>query len=568
MKIRYISISNFRGINHFEWGLPADSIFCLVGKGDSSKSTILEAIRYCLYPNWNLSFFDSDFFNNDVTKELCIELTIGEIIPEFISDLKYGLMLRGWSKNEKKIFDEPDDSLENVLTIRLSVGNALEPKWIVVNTRYPDGIEFKTSDRIKACVGIIGAFSEKQLSWSSGSAIARITEADNIDESLVSAAREAKQTFDANRSVLTGFDQAAKKAEVAARHFGVHVSETYKAQLDISSINLKVGGIALHDKDIPLRLLGLGSRRLVLCGIQQQNLENGHITLIDEIEYGLEPNRISRLIKSIRNDKSGQYFITTHSPIVLRELTIDELYIVHNYNGEVTIQSANDNRLRELEIQGKIRANAEAFLSKKVIVCEGATEVGFLRGFDDYLVTKAFDPFAYFGVALVDANGGGKVKKTAQVFKQLGYEVAVFADSDAQDQLSDNDCVELKALSISTFVWAGNVSIEERIMLDIPWNYVLSCLDFAISVLGIPANEQLLSVFPGTLGKKHSEWPESQDLRKLIGKVANKKKWFKNITNASILFFTISELFDSQDYSSCDLFDKMEQLKTWILNDE
>ena len=113
---------------------------------------------------------------------------------------------------------------------------------------------------------------------------------------------------------------------------------------------------------------------------------SGHITLFDEVEFGLEPHRITRLIKHVREDKLGQYFLTTHSPSVLRELTVKELYVVHSKGGVVQIISAANEGLTQLELQGKIRSSTEAFLAKKVVVCEGATEVGFLRGFDDHQV--------------------------------------------------------------------------------------------------------------------------------------------------------------------------------------
>ncbi|WP_425313649.1 AAA family ATPase [Pseudomonas putida] len=91
-----------------------------------------------------------------------------------------------------------------------------------------------------------------------------------------------------------------------------------------------MGGLVLHDGEMPLRQLGFGSKRMLLCGIQKVGLEEGHITLFDEVEFGLE---LTRLIKHIREDKRGQYFLTTHSPVVLRELMIEELYVVHTRDG-------------------------------------------------------------------------------------------------------------------------------------------------------------------------------------------------------------------------------------------
>lgn len=46
MKIRKIEIKNFRMVKVLDWNLPKADVFCLIGKGDSSKSIILEVIRY------------------------------------------------------------------------------------------------------------------------------------------------------------------------------------------------------------------------------------------------------------------------------------------------------------------------------------------------------------------------------------------------------------------------------------------------------------------------------------------------------------------------------------------
>ncbi|CBA17085.1 AAA family ATPase [Xanthomonas albilineans] len=61
MKIRQLKILNFRGICKLEWDLPNEKTFCLIGKGDSTKTTVLEAIRCVFSPQWNHAFNDSDF---------------------------------------------------------------------------------------------------------------------------------------------------------------------------------------------------------------------------------------------------------------------------------------------------------------------------------------------------------------------------------------------------------------------------------------------------------------------------------------------------------------------------
>lgn len=567
MKIRKLIIKNFRGIKQLDWCLPNGNIFCLIGKGDSSKSTILEAIRYAFFPQWNLSLNDSDFYQCNTDTPTVVEVTLGDLTDEFRALNKYGQYLRGWDASTLALSDEPDDHLETVLTVRLTIEKDLEPKWRVVCDRFPEGFEFKASDRSKVSVGMIGAYSEKQLSWANGTALAKLTEDQSLKESLADASRTARSSLDSNRAVaLKNFDDAAQKSEDVAKLLGVPVINKYKAHLDLNSININMGGLALHDGDIPLRLLGLGSRRMLLCGIQQQSLEEGHITLFDEVEFGLEPHRIARLIKHVRGDQTGQYFLTTHSPIVLRELTVKELHIVHNKEGVVQIIAASDENLEQHEVQGKIRSSAEAFLAKRIVVCEGATEVGFLRGFDDFQLSEGKDPLSYHGVALLDANGGGKVKGLAKAFNSLGYEVAVLADADADDQFSQADIDELTKLGIQVQVWSEEFAIEQRAMLDLPWASVLTSVKLARDELSQSVCDQVNSKLGDDDFDKNSidKWVDSPKLRKAIGEAAKKNNWFKNITRGDLWFKSITPVFKDAEFVKKDLAVKLAELWAWV----
>lgn len=564
MKIRKIAIKNFRGVKELDWSLPAATIFCLIGKGDSSKSTILEAIRYAFYPQWNLALSDSDFYQCKVENSIVIEVTIGDLVDEFCSLIKYGNYLRGWDAATLKLADEPDDQLECVMTVRLTVGKDLEPKWVVVCDRSPEGVPFKQADRNKVSVGLIGAYSERQLSWASGTALAKLTEAQSLNELLADASRTARASLDADRPVtLANFDAAAVKSQEIAQLLGVPVHDAYKAHLDLTSINLKVGGLALHDGDMPLRQLGLGSRRMLLCGIQRMGLQEGHITLFDEVEFGLEPHRISRLIKHVREDKRGQYFLTTHSPIVLRELTVKELHIVHNKGGVVQIIPAAKEGLEEHGVQGKIRSCSEAFLAKKVVVCEGATEVGFLRGFDDYQVANKKDPLSFHGVALVDAGSGSKVKGLAKAFRSLCYDVSVLADADAEDQFSAADVADLVKQGIPVHVWSDKLSLEERAFQDLPWAGVLVSLTLAQDELGILTYDQVRSRFQGDLDKNIGVWKDSPKLRTSIGAAAKKGGWFKNTTKGDLWFKAISPAYQDAGFAQTNLALELAKLWAW-----
>lgn len=214
MKIRRITIKNFRGIKELEWSLPPTDIFCLIGKGDSSKSTILEAIRYAFYPQWNPTFTDADFHQCKPEDTIVIEVTFGDLISDFCSLQKYGNHQRGWDKATQTLVDEEADHLEAVLTVRLTVGKDLEPKWVIFTDRSPEGVPFKQTDRNKVSVGLIGAYSERQLSWATGTALAKLTEAQSLNDLLATASRTARTSLDVDRLVtLKNFDAAAEKSQ-------------------------------------------------------------------------------------------------------------------------------------------------------------------------------------------------------------------------------------------------------------------------------------------------------------------------------------------------------------------
>ena len=133
-RIRHILIENFRTIKSFEWS-PSPGVNCLVGAGDSGKSTILDAIDCCLGARRSISFSDADFFEMNVSKPLKISVTLGELDDSLKTLESYGLLVRGFSAKLQEIEDEPDHDLEAVLTIELNVTSSLEPEWLLVSER-------------------------------------------------------------------------------------------------------------------------------------------------------------------------------------------------------------------------------------------------------------------------------------------------------------------------------------------------------------------------------------------------------------------------------------------------
>lgn len=74
VRVCKVEIRNFRSIRLLTWQ-PSPGLNCLIGPGDSGKTTILDAIDLCLGARRNVSFSDTDFFGLDVSQPISITLT-------------------------------------------------------------------------------------------------------------------------------------------------------------------------------------------------------------------------------------------------------------------------------------------------------------------------------------------------------------------------------------------------------------------------------------------------------------------------------------------------------------
>ena len=109
MRIRHLSVSNFRGIRTFDWPVPDGNALCLIGRGASTKSTILEAVRRVFQPQWNPSFDDAAFHLCDTTNSITIEAVLSDLPDAFRGLENYGHCLSGWNAEALARMDDPGD---------------------------------------------------------------------------------------------------------------------------------------------------------------------------------------------------------------------------------------------------------------------------------------------------------------------------------------------------------------------------------------------------------------------------------------------------------------------------
>lgn len=530
-KIHNLKIRNFRGIKEFDHTFNDQNFICLIGRGDSGKSTILKAISYILSPSWNITFLDNDFHNGEINNNIIIEVTLKEIPDSFINEDKFGFQLRGIDQETGVVHDELQDNHQKALTIRLTVDKDLEPIWEVVNNRLGDSINIKSRDREKLNTFFISDYIDRHFSWNQGTLLSALFKKEAPEEGvtekniIINALRTAKNQIDVNP--FSHFDSAIEKIKAISSELGIEI-DNVQTTLDFKDILIKDGKAYLHDGKIPFSLKGKGSRRLASISIQIALIENGGIILIDEIEQGLEPDRVQHLIRTLKGKNLGQIFITTHSRDVLVELEASNIFL----KKPEAIQLINFGE----DIQGVIRSNPEAFFSDKIIVCEGATEIGVVRAVNEYRIGQGKMSASTLGVRYADGRGNNQIDY-AKAFKNAGYKVSLFCDSDVK--IINDAKEELRALDICIIDTEEGNSLEDQIFRDLPWHSISSLIDYAVEEYSEESiNDSFLAKYRREFGEDPPEdWRNTDtiNVRKCLGIVSSKSGWYKRIDHGEII---------------------------------
>lgn len=125
----------------------------------------------------------------------------------------------------------------------------------------------------------------------------------------------------------------------------------------------------------------------------------------------------------------------------------------------------------------------------------------------------------------------------------LGYQTAVVCDNDAPDQLSDADIQSLLHSGTHICQWDNDNSTERQLFADLPWQYIPALLETICdshdtlehaTVVDIIINEPQIQT--QNLGRDPASWPESPVLRKVLGNLANDRRWIKRMDYAEFAF--------------------------------
>lgn len=546
MQLRQLKINHFRGIALLDW-TPSNQFCCLIGAGDTGKSTVLDAVEALLSSRW-FSFSESDFLSCDTSIPIVIEATIGELSRTLKSDDRFGLYIRGWT-SDQIIRDEPEGEDEPVLTLRLTVNATMEPVWELICDRTNEARTLSNRDRLLFGLVRLAGEDARHLTWGQGSVLSRLTgDTDEAAKHLTDAYRTARTS--AKLDEIQSLNSAASAAEVFAKGLGAYVDGSYGPGLELGRSGLSSGSIVLHDSGVPLRLAGLGSRRLATLAIQKSAISEGAIILVDEIEHGLEPHRIIGAISQLKSDQTnaaiekkpiGHILLTTHSDVALNEAGEQSLCVIRTMRPDR--HTSISSPVIPKSLRPLIRFTPRALFARRILVCEGYTEVGLLLGLREYWPQRHDNkPIEQLGAAIADGNGD-QACEMALALAKLGYLTALYRDSDKP--LNSKQKSKLAAAHIPIFEY-GNSLYTELAIFDAATDIdVQELLQFAREERGNDSINNNLAAKIDDLSIEiirhdFADWApistkSGEELRVAISEVAaakdkgeNAKPWFKD----------------------------------------
>lgn len=462
MKIRSVSIQNFRGIKNCEWKLDR-RLACLVGPGDSTKTTILEAIGLALSRSYRPRFEDADFHRCNTEEPIKIEVAVAELPDALIAEQSLGKDRSGIGPDGSFQHD-PQEGTEECLIVRMVVDQTLEPRWTVVRPEEgtDEGKPISAAQRRALGFFRVGEDSDSHLRWGRGSALNEMSEdSDEAGSVVLAAHRKARiAAFDAVPSQL---QEAATSVQKASRKLGAGPYQALRPGLDPAGSSGRFP-LLLHDEVIPLTSQGLGTRRLTGIAIQEQAVVGGSIIAVDEIEHGLDPHRLCHLLRYLRaatKREDLQVILTTHSPVTIAALEAADICVVRSEAGRTAVAAVPSGLD---EVQGAVRHAPSALLGRRVLIGEGATEAGFIRrlcGYGDEKREALDEPTSITaGVEIVNGGGGDQALQRAIVFSKLGYPSAVLVDND--DSEVDARVAEAKKAGVAVVRWSSGRAIEDE----------------------------------------------------------------------------------------------------------
>jgi energy-coupling factor transporter ATP-binding protein EcfA2 len=438
----------------------------LVGRNNSGKSTLIEAITLALTGRLNGRWFEQELspylINRDATQEYVTALRSGGTVPTppaivielYLNDMSAAEILRGTNNLAG----------ENACGVRLQA--RLSPDFTEEYTSFiskPDSIRLVPTEYYT--VELLG-FSGNRISNRSIPVDARVIDASTIRlqsgvdyhlQKIIRGNLDPKERVELSRQYRSLREEFSDKESVKEINKRLEATEEeltdrkFSLSIDISQRYTWESSLVAHLDDLPFGLIGKGDQNALkmLLAIGQK-ADAAHVVLIEEPENHLSFASLRKLISRISAKCAGKQLVTaTHSTYVLNKLGIENL---------VLLGIAGPTRITDLtpdtvEFFKKLPGfdTLRLALAEAAILVEGPSDELIIQR--AYLDTNGRLPIDD-GIDVISV--GLSHKRFAELAIQLGRRVWLVTDNDGKTEEEvtsrfakhlDNDIVSLHTAS-------------------------------------------------------------------------------------------------------------------------
>lgn len=428
MKLLTLEIKNYRGIIDSEKIYVPDFLL-LVGPNNSGKSTILRAL--------DIFFNDADF---DPISDYPIEEEAG----------KKGY--RATTKFKLTFSREPGEKLGHQLSsyiVKRKILNKLE-EVIVIELEYPRNYKSLLSRKIKINNQYKGAslasnkyykileLVRKRIIYTYIPAI-RLTDADKNNKviaQLFDFVLGHSKTYRKNhRNYLSSISSQLAAVKKSLKKSLAGFPNVKEIHFDFDKTNLgdlgsRVDMAVTSKSKVPIEQEGTGLQSALVIAIiryillsQEKKKGKKMLVGIEEPEIFLHPSAQRALIKAV---KHSQALISTHSPIILDELSPKEFTSILRCRVSekrfIQLSLATDIKLLTELYEESDLTGGEFFFGEKIILVEGPTDRAILK--------KQLRRRDSFSSTIIQVGGNTKFGKPLKLLRQFDLPIILLVDED------------------------------------------------------------------------------------------------------------------------------------------
>lgn len=456
-RVSYVSIENFRACR--DVNLPLESYTPLVGANNVGKTTILEAIRWGLKPA-PLAAKDFHEAGKPAAVAICIEGITQDLLDK-IPEPKHRSAIAPYCREGKlwiravATAPGPKGYTKEVWEVDQYGGVGVPTDW----RGYPTGLPQAVSVLLPEPMFIQAM---EDIGEDLGKAKAGTTIKQLLDEIMVpvlQAHEDLSAALTTIRSILAldgenrsnhlaDFDRKATSA--LADFFPGLALDLDLQRVDVKEF-FKAGDLHVTDRATGDRhrfdQMGTGAQRSIQMALVRYLSESRsagddrpsrRLLLIDEPELYLHPQGVRRLRQALAAlaCKGFQIVFSTHSPLMLsRDNAADTVIVSRSAEDGVTTKVPLRHAVRDAVAGAESQSRtlfqlgnvAEIYFAKRVILCEGKTDLRLLPLAYERLYGH---PPEVDHLAVVALGSCSDIRKALPVLRAMGVDTRVIADLD------------------------------------------------------------------------------------------------------------------------------------------